>query len=484
MTQTHTLNRNLWSILVLLGTVMLVGGTDMTKVVVALPALAEELSLSSAESLWVADAYPLAAGVVLVSSAVAADRFGRRRIYLLGLSIAVVSAAAAGFAPSGELVIAARIGQGIGAALLIAGTVALIRVTFPGMRLRALAYGVWVIGFSTGSALGPLIGGGLVELAHWRWVFWINIPVLLVCLIAAVVVLPESRNPDPPSVDGHSAALSGLALGGAVAGLKALGQPEWPQWLSPAALAVAAAALVLFVLRQRRLPRPFLDVRLLTNPLLASSAAVITVTVGVFNGVLYLLTQRYQVVDGLTAVQAGITLIPLAVSSAVGGLLGPLLQRRLSQQHIITGSLALVASGFLLVATADGSGQLAGMIALGVGAGIIMAIGANAIMSSAPEHRTADAGAIQESAFALGAGTGIAGLGTLAIHYAADGAAGLSGTAIYGPGADTALGLGAVLYAFFALAAGLIVLSTSAARSSRGPVQTRAGRPADPGFRP
>lgn len=467
MTQTRTLSRNLWAILVVFGTVMMVGGTDMTKVVVALPALGEELSLSSAESLWVADAYPLAAGVVLVSSAVAADRFGRKRIYLLGLGIAIVSAAVAGWAPAGELVIAARAGQGIGAALLIAGTVAMIRVTFPGMRLRALAYGVWVIGFSTGSALGPLIGGVLVELAHWRWVFWINVPVMLLCLIAARIVLKESKNPDPPSLDGLSAALSGIAVGAIIAGLKALAQPELPQWISPVGFTVGIVAVVLFVRRQRRLQRPFLDVSLLTNSLLASSAAVIATTIGVFNGALYLITQRYQVVDELTAVQAGIALLPLAVSSAVGGIVGPLLQRRLTQQHIITGGLALAASGFMLLAAAEGPGELAGMIALGLGSGIIMAIGANAVMSGAPENRTADAGAIQESAFALGAGTGIAGLGTLAIHYGSEAAAGSSAAAVYGAGADTALGTGALLYVLFALAACLVILNTARTQNTR-----------------
>ncbi|WP_120006832.1 MFS transporter [Nesterenkonia muleiensis] len=468
MTQRHILNRNMWGILTLLGTVMLVGGTDMTKVVVALPVLAEELSLDAAESLWVADVYPLAAGVVLVCSAAAADRFGRKRIYLLGLVIAVLSAAAAGLAPTGELVIAARAGQGVGAALLIAGTVAMIRVTFPGTRLRALAYGVWVIGFSAGSALGPLIGGVLVELAHWRWVFGVNVPVLLLCFIAAAVLLQESRNPDPPRLDGLSAALSGIAVGAAIAGLKAMVHPGLPQWISPAALAVGAIAVVLFVLRQRRLPRPFLDVGLLTNTLIASSAAVIAVTTGAFTGTLYLLTQRYQVIDGLTVVQAGTALLPLAASSAIGGLIGPLLHRRLTQQHLLTGSLALASFGFLLLATAEQAGELIGMIALGVGSGVIMAIGANAIMSSAPEHRTADAGAIQESAFALGAGIGIAGLGALALHSGAEAATvSTAATVISGPGTDAALIIGALLYVFFALAAGLIILSTSATQRAQ-----------------
>lgn len=479
-TQEHSLTRRKLGILVLFGTVMLVGGTDMTKVVVALPTLAESLSLGSTDSLWVADSYSLAAGAVLVLCAAAADRFGRKRIYLLGLGIATVSAGVVGFAPNAELVIAGRVSQGIGVALLIAGTVAIIRVTFPTLRQRGLAYGIWVIGFSTGSALGPLIGGALVELASWQWVFWINVPVLLACFAAALLVLQESRNPDPPTLDPFSAVLAGLTVALLISGLKATTQPEMASWITPAALSGGVVAGVIFVLRQRRLARPFLDLGLLRNRLLASSAVIIAVTVGVFNGALYLLTQRFQVIEGLSAVQAGVWLLPLAIFSAVGGFLGPMLDRWFTHQRIIVLGMGLAAFGFLLLATLESSGSPAGMITLGLGSGVIMAVAANSLMSAAPEHRTADAGAIQESAFALGAGAGIAVLGTLALHRGTNITADPSAATVYGPGTDTAFGLGAFLYVFFALAAGLIVLSTTGPERSQtrrqgliGPVEGR-----------
>lgn len=459
-----TLNRTLIGVLAVFGTVMLVSGTDMTKVTVALPTLNETLSLGAVQSLWTADIYALAAGVVLVPAAVVADRYGRKRLYLLGLAVAIVSAVFAGLAPSGAVLIAARIGQGIGSALLIAGTVAIIRVTFPGLRLRALAYGVWTAGFSTGSALGPLLGGGLVDWAQWQWVFWVNVPILLACLVAAWSILPESTNPDPPRLDGSSAVLSAAAVGLPIAGLKSLAQPGIPTWLALTAIGVGAAVEVSFVVRQRYLPRPFLDVRLFADPLLAASASVIAVTVGVFNGTLYLLTLRYQVVDGLSAIDAGITLIPLAATMAAGGLIGPLLQRRFAQQHVIVGGLVLVSFGFLLLATTDGAGQPVGMATLGLGSGIVMAISANAVMSTAREERTADAGAIQESAFALGGGTGIAVLGVLALHFGGQSPAGPSLEATYGPGTDTALGLAAFFFACFAIGASHILLSTTGRR--------------------
>ncbi|GAA3064125.1 MULTISPECIES: MFS transporter [Actinomycetes] len=452
--------RRLAAILLLFAAVMLVGGTDMTKVVVALPELTADVSLDPAGSVWVADIYPLAAGAVLMTSAVLADRLGRRRLYLSGLVVAVLSAALVGFSSTGAAVIAGRIGQGVGAALLIAGTVAIIRVTFPGGRLRALAYGVWVVGFSAGSALGPLVGGVLVDLAGWRWVFWVNVPVLGLCLVAAVVVLRESRNSDPPRLDGLSIVSSMAAVGLLVVGMKTLARPESPAWASVAALLGGVLLAVVFVGRQLRMPRPFLDVRLLADPLLGTSAVIILGTLGVFNGALYLLTQQHQLVDGLSAVRTGIALLPLVAASAAGGLLGPLLHRWISQRPLIVVGLGLVAGGLLTVAALDGVGRSAGMVLLGVGAGIIMSIGANALMSAAPETRTADAGAIQETAFALGAGAGIAALGTLAIHHGADVGGGAS-AAVHGPGAEAALGLGAVLYALFALGAGLIILSAA-----------------------
>ncbi|WP_017615115.1 MFS transporter [Nocardiopsis salina] len=463
---TRPLNRNLYGILVLFGTVMLVGGTDMTKVTVAVPALAEALGSGTVQTLWIADVHALAAGVALVPSAVAADRLGRKRIYLLGLIVAAASAALAGMAWAGPVMIAARIGQGIGSALLIAATVAIIRVSFPGMRSRALAYGVWTAGFSTGSALGPLVGGVLVDLAEWPWVFWVNVPILLLCLVGAQVVLRESTNPDPPVLDVLSAGLSVAAVGLVIAGLKGVAQPGTDPWFGPVAITAGVVAAGLFVVRQLRLPRPFLDVRLFGDGLLASAAVVIAVTLGVFNGTLYLLTLRYQIVDGLSPLETGILLLPLAVAMAVGGLIGPALQGWFSQQHAIATGLFMVAVGSLLVATTPGTGRVAGMVALGLGSGIVMAIGANAVMSSASEHRTADAGAIQESAFALGGGSGIAVIGAMAVHYAPSNG-GASVGEIYGAGADTALGVSAFMYTLFAIAVGIVVLGTVGTGLSR-----------------
>lgn len=450
--------RNLWAILGLFAIVMTIGGSDMTKVTVALPAIGEDLNFGPLQALWTADIYALTAGMMIIPAAVLADRFGRRRLYLIGLSVAVASATIAAVTSAAELLLLARAGQGIGAAMLIAGTVAIIRVTFPGLRLRGVAYGVWAASFGVGSALGPLLGGGLVELTDWRWVFWINVVLFLVCVVIARVVLEESLNPDAPSLDVPSAIYSAVAVGLLVVGLKAAAQPDSASGLSAAAIVVGAIVGVLFLVRQFRLPRPFLDVRLFNNRLLAAATAAIAATNGIFNGVLYVLTQRFQVIDEQSAVQAGIALVPLAAACALGGLLGPALQRGLTPQHVIVTGLTLASAGALFVINETTQGVA--MILLGLGAGIVMAIAANALMSAAPQHRTADAGAIQESAFAVGAGTGVATIGALSIFLGSRDTAEVSLTAVYGPGAEAAIGLGAYMYIFVAIGAGLVILST------------------------
>lgn len=447
-------------LLALVGVVMFLGGTDLTRVTVALPRITTALDLGTVEALWVADAYALAAGVALMPAAVLADRVGRRRIYLAGLMLAAVGAAVAATASGATQLLIGRLGQGLGAALLIAATVAIIRVGVRGMRRRGLAYGTWAASFSVGSATGPLLGGGTVRLADWPWVFWLSVPVLAAGLLAARAVLHESRNPDAPPLDALSVLCSSAAIGLGVLGLKGLAQPTSSQPLSIVALVTGVLAAAAFVDRQRRLIRPVVDVGLLRDPRIGASAAAILLATGLFHGVLYLLTQQLQVLDGLTAMEAGLALLPLAGSAALGAGLAPLLQGRVPTAHLVVAGLVLLCAGALVTATTTGPPKSLGLLLLGLGAGAIMGVAANLLMSSAPSRRTADAGAIQETAFTCGAGGGIAALGALAIHQGHH--AGVGSTAgVHGVGTDAALVLAALLGSLLAVAAALVLLSTS-----------------------
>lgn len=462
-------------LLALVGVVMFLGGTDMTRVTVALPRLAAALDLDAVESLWVADAYAPAAGVALLPAAVLADRLGRRRIYLAGLVLASVGAAVAATASGAVQLLIGRLGQGLGAALLIAATVAIIRVGVQGMRRRGLAYGTWAASFSIGSAAGPLLGGGILQLADWPWVFWLSLPVLTASVLVARAVLRESRNPDAPPLDAVSVLCSCGAVGLAVLGLKGLAQPTVPQPLGAAALALGALAAAAFVARQRRLIRPVVDIGLLRDPRIGASAAAILLATGLFHGTLYLLTQQHQILDGLTAMEAGVALLPLAGSAALGAGLAPLLQGRAPTAPLVVAGLAMLCAGALVTATTAGPLKLSGLLLLGLGAGAIMGVAANLLMSSAPAHRTADAGAIQETAFTVGAGGGIAALGALAIHEGHHAGAG-SAAGVHGVGSDAALVLAALLGSLLAVAASLVLLSTSESFSGPRACSTTPGR--------
>lgn len=422
----------------------------MTKVAVALPEITEQLSLNSIEALWAADVYALTTGVAIIPCAVLADRHGRKRAYLAGLSAALVAALLTGFASGPAGLIAGRIGQGIGSALLIAATVAIIRVSFPTLRSRGFAYGVWVASFSAGTGLGPLLGGVLVEHLPWNWVFWVTIPVLGLCLLTAALVLPESRNTNPPGLDAVSILASTAAIAALILALKSVPRDASTVTV-PTLLAVAVIGLAVFCLRQARLSRPYLDLALFKNPRLTVSALSIAATTGLFNGILYLLTQELQAIQDASAIATGVVLLPLAAASVLGGMVSPLLTRWISSPQLMVCGFIFTALGTLLIMSMPDVAHPAGLVLLGLGAGTVMAIASNELMSSAPTTRTADAGAIQESAFALGAGTGIASLGVIALHY----------SSVYGndlvDGIHTTLGLSAFLYAFFGIAAALIL---------------------------
>ncbi|MCH8559655.1 MFS transporter [Nesterenkonia sp. LB17] len=442
----------LTGILAVFTVVLVIGGTDMTKVAVALPELTEQLSLGPVQALWVADAYALTTGIAIIPSAVLADRYGRRRAYLAGLTVAMASALLAGTAADPTMLIIGRIGQGVGSALLIAATVAIIRVSFPTERSRAFAYGLWVSSFSAGVGLGPLLGGVLVEHLPWAWIFWVNAPVLGLCLLAAALVLPESRNAHPPGLDPFSIGSSTIGIAALILALKSMPRDD-SVVIAPALLLGGAVALTAFCVRQLRLRRPYLDVALFKNPVLAVSALSIAATTGLFNGTLYLLTQQLQLVDERSGIEAGLVLLPLAAASVLGGVLSPGLKRWISEPYLLISGFLCTASGALLLISLPQTAHPASLMLLGLGAGTVMAIASNALMSSAPTTRTADAGAIQESAFALGAGMGIATLGVLSLHFSA-----LDGDDL-GIGIHSALGVGAFIYACLAIPAALISLA-------------------------
>lgn len=441
-----------WGTLAVLAAVLVMTGTDFTKVTVAMPRIAADMELSVTAELWLVDSYALVAGAFLVVAAGAVERFGRKRTYLVGLAIYAVASLAGTVATSAETLLLARLGLGLGASVIIAGTVATIRVSFTVPRQRAVAYGVWTASYSVGTAIGPFVGGALVDTLGWPWVFAMNLPVAALALVVAGLRFVESRNPDPPPVDPVSVVTSVAALGSLIVLVKYGATGQLTVVIAVAIALVAAGTAAIFVRRQRRLPRPFLDLDLLGRRPLGLSATAIVVSNGTFAATLLLLTLRLQRLDDRTPLSAGIALVPVAVGSAVGGLLAPRVADRLGHRGTIALAQVVSALGLVLLALADGAPPAATAL-VGVGAGAVMTLAADSVMRSAPLERTGDAGAIQETAFALGAGVGVAVLGTVSavVTSWAGELAGLAPDAALSVGVVAALGTAAGLLALTAL---------------------------------
>lgn len=392
---------------------ILMGGMDFTILNVALPAMSRDLLPSGAEQLWIVDAYALTVAATLVVCSAVGDRAGRRLVLLAGLSAFGLASAAAALASAPGQVIAARAVQGLGEAMTLSSTVAIIRVAFPSARERALAYGLWTAGASAGAALGPVLGGLLVERFSWGAVFLVNVPIALLTVAAGAVLVPESRVPDPRRWDVLGAVMSILGLAGTMYALQHIGQPGGLGWATVVTGLLGVALLAGFVVRQCRVRDPLLDMGLFADRRFSVSAAAIVACYGAYTGLLFLLTQRLQLVNGYSPAEAGLTLAPIAVASAVGGVLAPRLALVTGNRWAVTGGVSLLAFSLLALSVFGVAGNFAAFAAAGLGSGLIMTLGADSMMGAAPPERAGEAGAVQETGFALGAGLGVAMLGIM-----------------------------------------------------------------------
>lgn len=398
---------------VLLLPVLLVA-VDATVLSFALPAISEALSPSGVQLLWMIDVYSLVLAGLLVSMGSLADRVGRRRLLLIGsVGFAAVSVVAA-YAPSAEALIAARAALGFFGAMLMPSTLSLLRNIFLDRQQRRLAIAIWAAGFSGGAALGPIVGGFLLEHFWWGSAFLIAVPVLLVLLVLAPIFVPESKDPNPGPVDVPSIGLSLLTMTPVVYAVKSVAH-DGLTLTAAVLLAIGIGAGIVFVRRQLRRPQPMLDVRLFTHG--AFSGAVLANLLSVFSlvGFLFFISQHLQLVLGESPMQAGLILLPGLIVTIIAGLAVVPLVRRVSPRAVVAGGLLISAAGYgavLLGAAGDSAFALMGAFALlGLGIGAAETISNDVIVSSAPAPKAGAASAISETAYELGAVLGTAVLG-------------------------------------------------------------------------
>jgi DHA2 family multidrug resistance protein-like MFS transporter len=343
------------------------------------------------------------------------DRIGRRRLLLIGAAAFGIASVAAALARNAGLLIAARALLGIAGATLAPSTLSLIRNMFLRPRERTLAIGVWTASYSFGGAIGPVLGGVVLQHFHWGAVFLLGVPVMALLLIAGPILLPEYRAPSPRRLDVGSAALSLVAVLAVIYGMKRFAQ-QGPGWLSLASVAGGFALGALFVRRQRRLADPLIDLYLFRKPAFSASLATYLLGTLVTFGSYVVVVQYLQLVLGLPPLSAGLWILPWSGSYIVGSFLAPVLARRFQRAYVIAGGLLLAASGFLAFTFLVGLGVEAAVIAstlYSLGMSPVFTLSTDLIIGAAPAERAGAAAAISETGSELGGALGIAVLGSI-----------------------------------------------------------------------
>jgi DHA2 family multidrug resistance protein-like MFS transporter len=389
---------------------------DLTVLYLAVPDLSADLAPTSSQLLWILDIYGFLIAGSLVTMGTLGDRIGRRRLLLIGAAAFGAVSVLAAFSRSAEMLIVARALLGVAGATLAPSTLSLIRNMFADPGQRALAVGVWVTSFSAGAVVGPLAGGLLLEFFWWGSVFLLAVPAMAVLLAVGPALLPEYRDPGAGRLDLVSAALSLVGVLAVVYGLKRVAEDGlgWAPTLSVlAGLAVGAA----FVLRQRGLTDPLIDLRLFRAPAFGASLAAIAIAMVVMSGTFLFTAQYLQLVLGLPPLQAGLWTVPQFVGLIAGSVLAPLVARRLRPASVMAGGLALAAAGFATLARVDAASGLAllvaGSVVFSFGLAPVFALGTDIIVGAAPPEHAGAASGISETGNELGGALGIAILGSI-----------------------------------------------------------------------
>ena len=390
---------------------------DTTIVNVALPTLVRELHASNSQLQWVVDAFNLLfAGSVLAVGSLS-DRFGRKGMLLAGLSVFGLASAAGGLTDSAGALIAARSVMGVGAAMVFPSTLSLISNVFTERRERALAIGLW--GAITGAAIaiGPIVGGWLLQAFDWRSIFFAMTPVAAIAGVLVARYVPTSRNPAAPRTDRAGFALSTAMVSLLVYTIIEAPNHGWGSARTLASFALTAVLAAAFVAWERRTDQPMLDVSLFRNPRFTAASASVAISFFALSGFIFLVTQYFQFLKGYGPLSTGVRLLPVASCVAISSILGARLAVRVGTKLVVASGLFSMAAFYLWVTTTSAStgyGTIAvQMVVLGTGMGLTSAPATEAIMGVVPKAKAGVGSAVNDATRLLGATLGVAVIGSV-----------------------------------------------------------------------
>ena len=390
---------------------------DTTIVNVALPTLVRELNASNSQLQWVVDAYNLLFAASVLAAGSLSDRFGRKGMLLAGLSVFGLASVAGGLTDSPGQLIAARAVMGVGSAMVFPSTLSIISNVFTERRERALAIGLW--GAITGAAiaLGPIVGGWLLELFDWRSIFFAMTPIAALAGIMVARYVPTSRDPAAPKIDRPGFALSTATIGLIVYTIIEAPDHGWGSARTIVSFALAAGLAAAFVAWERRTEHPMLDVSLFRNARFTAASASVAISFFALSGFIFLVTQYFQFLKGYGPLSTGVRLLPVASFVAISSILGARLAVRVGTKVVVAAGLFAMAAFYVWVTSTSattGYGTIAAqMVVLGTGMGLTSAPATEAIIGVVPKAKAGVGSAINDATRLLGGTLGVAVIGSV-----------------------------------------------------------------------
>jgi EmrB/QacA subfamily drug resistance transporter len=438
---------------------------DNTVVNVALPSIQRDLGIGLSELEWIVAGYALTFAALMLTGGKLADMLGRRAIFVVGLAVFTLASLACGLSTSGDVLIAARIVQGAGAALMNPATLSIISATFPPHQ-RGAAIGIWAGVSAMALAIGPLVGGLLTDHFHWSWIFFVNVPVGVLAIVASFLFIDESRDTSHEQrLDLPGLVTSGIGLFALTFGLIEANSYGWTSGRIVLSFVVAAVMLSAFVVLELRQRLPMLDLSLFRNGTFAGSNTVVLLVALAMFGVFFFVSIYMQNILGYSAVQAGAAFLPMTVLIILVSPLAGKASDRLGSRWLMTAGMTLVAAQLFYFSTLDVDSTfwtlLPALLVGGLGMAMTMTPSAAAAVRAVPVDKAGVGSAVLNSARQVGGSMGIALIGAIMAHEAA----GRVSREAFMDGFSTALVVAALIAVAGAIVAAVLVRPHEEARS-------------------
>ncbi|WP_283657807.1 MFS transporter [Paenibacillus sp. RC343] len=376
-----------WMILAIVSSALLLIVMDMTILYTALPSLTHDLGASASEKLWILNGYSLVMAGLLPAMGTLGDRLGYKKIFTLGLLVFAAASLTAAFSPVPFVLVASRVLLAVGASMMMPATLSIIRITFTDERERGLAIGIWGSVSAGGAGLGPIVGGLLLEHFWWGSVFLINLPIAIIAFALTLIYVPKHAGNKEKKWDLTGSIQIMIAMVGLIYSIKEFARRDGSPILAVIGAVIGVLALIIFIRRQNKSASPLIDLTLFK--ITRFSTGFITALVGAFAqmGIQYIVTQRLQLVEGLSPLQAGLYTISIPIASLIAGPLTGSILHRYDVIRIKSFSLLIAGLGmgiYVMQFNSGIAGQILGLALLGAGLGAGMTAASHSIMNYAP----------------------------------------------------------------------------------------------------